>query len=157
MKSPSEQFHTKPQSYGYHNIQQVRETVNYENLQEHQQNVINSINLSGLQNQERPQARQFLTEFSDAFSTDENDTDNVKDFQMKLNLKDDVPVQASYNAIPRNLYKELKHYIEDLLNKNWIRDSESPYSSPVVGVPKKDGSLRLYVDYRKLNAKTIPD
>ena len=57
MKSLSEQFHTKPQSYGYHNIQQVRETVNYENLQEHQQNVINSINLSGLQTQERTQAR----------------------------------------------------------------------------------------------------
>ena len=118
MKSPSEQFHTKPQSYGYHNIQQVRETVNYENLQEHQQNVINSINISGLQTQERPQARQLLTEFSDAFSTDENDTDNVKDFQMKLNLKDDVPVQARSSAIPRNLYKELKHYIENLLNKN---------------------------------------
>ena len=146
MKSPSEQFHTKPQSYGYHNIQQVRETVNYENLQEHQQNVINSINLSGLQNQERPQARQFLTEFSDAFSTDENDTDNVKDFQMKLNLKDDVPVQASSSAIPRNLYKELKHYIENLLNKNWIRDSESPYSSLVVVVRQKGSTLRLCVD-----------
>ena len=67
---------------------------------------------------------------------------------MKLNLKDDVPVQASYNAIPRNLYKELKHYIEELLNKNWIRGSESPYSSPVVAVRKKDGTLRLCVDYR---------
>ena len=76
---------------------------------------------------------------------------------MKLNLKDDVPVQASYNAIPRNLYEELKHYIEDLLNKNWIRDSKSPYSSPVVAVRKKDGTPRLCVDYRKLNAKTIPD
>ena len=76
---------------------------------------------------------------------------------MKLNLKDDVPVQASYNAIPRNLYEELKHYIEDLLNKNWIRDSKSPYSSPVVAVRKKDGTPRLCADYRKLNAKTIPD
>ena len=76
---------------------------------------------------------------------------------MKLNLKDDVPVQASYNAIPRNLYKELKHYIEELLNKKWIRDSESPYSSPVVVVRKKDGTLRLCVDYQKLNAKTTPE
>ena len=109
-------------------------TKNIKNVQEHQQNLINSINLSGLQTQERVQASQLLTEFSDVFSTDENDIGNVKDFQMKLNLKDDVPVQASYNAIPRNLYKELKHYIEDLLNRNWIRDSESPYPSPVVVV-----------------------
>ena len=39
----------------------------------------------------------------------ENDIGNVKDFQMKLNLRDDVPVQANYNAIPRNLYKESKN------------------------------------------------
>ena len=146
MKSRNEQYHNKPQSYGYHNTQQVRETVNCENLQKHQQNVINSINLSGLQTQERAQARQLLTEFSDVFFTDENDIGNVKDFQMKLNLKDDVPVQASYNAIPRNWYKELKHYIEDLLNKNWIRDSESLYSSPVVVVQKKDYTLHFTFD-----------
>ena len=137
LKSPSEQYQTKPQSYGYHNIHQVTETVNCENLQEHQQNVINSNDLSRHQTQEHGQAMQLLIEFSDVFSAHENDIGNVKDFQMKLNLKDDVPVQASYNAIPRNLYKELKHYIEDLLNKNWIRDSESSYSSPVVVVEKR--------------------
>ena len=63
MKSPSEQYHTKPQSYGYHNIRQLREAANCENLQEHQQNVINSIDLASTQ--ERAQGRQFLTEFSD--------------------------------------------------------------------------------------------
>ena len=139
-------YHTKPQSYGYYNIQQVRETVNCENLQEHQQNVINNVDLSGLQTQESAQARQLLTEFSDVFSADENEIGNMKDFQMKLNLKGDVPFQTSYKAIPRNLYKELKHYIEDLLNKNWIRDSESPYSSPVVVARKKNGTLQLCVD-----------
>ena len=157
MKSPSEQYHTKPQSYGYYNIQQLTETVNCEKLQEHQQNVINRIDLSRLQTHERTQAWQLLTEFSDVFPVDENDIGNLKHFEMKLNMKDDFTVRASYNAIPRNLYKQLKHYMEDLLNKNWIRGSESPYSSPVVLVQKKDDSLRLCVDYRKLNAKTIPD
>ena len=118
---------------------------------------MNSIDLSGLQTQERVQARQLLTEFSDVISTDENDIGNVKDFQMKLNLKDDVPARASYNAILRNLYKELKHYIEDLLNKSWIRDSESPYSSLVVLVQEKHSTLQLCVDYQKLNAKIIPE
>ena len=102
------------------------------------------------------QARQILTEFRYVFSTDENNIGNLKDFQMKLNLKDNVTVQASYNSVPRNLCKELKHYIEDLLNKNWIKDPESPYSSPVVVVREKDGTHRLCVDYRKLNGKTIP-
>ena len=118
---------------------------------------MNSIDLSGLQTQERVQARQLLTEFSDVISTDENDIGNVKDFQMKLNLKDDVPARASYNAILRNLYKELKHYIEDLLNKSWIRDSESPYSSLVVLVQENHSTLQLCVDYQKLNAEIIPE
>ena len=81
VKSPSEQYHTKPQSHGYHNIQQVKDTVHCESLQEHQQNVINSIALSGHQTYERAQARQLLTEFSDVFSADENDIGNVKDFK----------------------------------------------------------------------------
>ena len=84
MKSPSEQYHTKPQSYGYHNIRQLREAANCENLQEHQQNVINSIDLSGLQTQEHAQARQLLTELSDVFSADENNIGNLKNFQMIL-------------------------------------------------------------------------
>ena len=45
--------------------------------------------------------------------------------------------------------------MEYLLNKQWITNSHSEYSSPVVAVRKKDGTLRLCCDYRKLNAKTI--
>ncbi|KAK3742618.1 hypothetical protein QZH41_000460, partial [Actinostola sp. cb2023] len=62
-----------------------------------------------------------------------------------------------YTSIPKPLYPEVKHYVEDLLNKGWVRKSRSAYSSPVVCVRKKDGSLRLCVDYRRLNQKTIPD
>ncbi|KAI5613075.1 hypothetical protein C0J50_11435 [Silurus asotus] len=52
---------------------------------------------------------------------------------------------------------EVKDYIQDLLSKGWIVKSKSPYSAPVVCVRKKDGSLRLCVDYRLLNKKTVPD
>ena len=51
----------------------------------------------------------------------------------------------------------MKSYIEDLLNCQFIKKSTSPYSSPVVCVRKKDKSLRLCIDYRALNEKTIPD
>ena len=59
--------------------------------------------------------------------------------------------------MPRPLYTEVKSYIEDLLNKEFIAPSTSALSSPVVCVRKKDGSLRLCVDYRGLNGKTIKD
>ena len=51
----------------------------------------------------------------------------------------------------------MKQYIEDLLNRKFIRRSKPAYSSPVVCVRKKDGSLRLCVDYRELNRRTIAD
>ena len=52
---------------------------------------------------------------------------------------------------------EVKNYIEDLLKKGFITKSHSHHSSPVVCVRKKDGTLRLCIDYRQLNSKTIPD
>lgn len=124
---------------------------------EHQQKVINSIDLSGLTSKQRESVREVLRDESDVFSVEEDDIGDVKDSAMRIRVKDDVPVQANYNSIPRKLYKELKCYIEDLLNKGWIVHSESAYSSPVVAVRKKDGSMRLCCDYRKLNARTLPD
>ena len=68
-----------------------------------------------------------------------------------------MQVQQTYNAIPKPLYPEVKQYVEDLLNRGWVQKSRSAYSSPVVCVRKKDGTLRLCVDYRKLNQITVPD
>ena len=57
----------------------------------------------------------------------------------------------------RPLYPEVKQYIEDLLSQNSITESKSPYSSPVVCVREKDGTLRLFIDYRELNHRTMSD
>jgi len=52
--------------------------------------------------------------------------------------------------VPKPLYPEVKAYIEDLLNRNFIKKSPSLYSSPAVCVRKKDQSLKLRVDFRTL-------
>ena len=49
----------------------------------------------------------------------------------------------------------LKDYIDRMLARGWIRPSKSPFGSPILFVKKADGSLRLVVDYRKLNALTV--
>ncbi|TWW74006.1 Retrovirus-related Pol polyprotein from transposon 297 [Takifugu flavidus] len=77
--------------------------------------------------------------------------------KLKIRLSDTTPVRRTYTSVPKPLHKEVKEYLEDLLNRGWIRKSRSSYSSPIVCVRKKDGSLRLCVDYRELNQKSIPD
>ena len=76
---------------------------------------------------------------------------------MKIRLNDDTPVSRTDMSIPRPLYAEVKEYVADLIGRGWVTKSTSPYSSPIVCVRKKDGSLRLCIDYRELNKKTIDD
>ena len=59
-----------------------------------------------------------------------------------------------YRMAPVEL-RELKAQLEELLSKGFIRPSISPWGAPVLFVKKKDGSLRLCIDYRQLNRVTI--
>ncbi|WVZ49816.1 hypothetical protein U9M48_001142 [Paspalum notatum var. saurae] len=52
-------------------------------------------------------------------------------------------------------YDELKKQLDELLEKGLIRCSVSPWGAPVLFVKKKDGSMRLCIDYRELNAVTL--
>ena len=56
-----------------------------------------------------------------------------------------------YNMSPAEL-KALDDYINEALYNGWIRESKSPTGILILFVPKKNGELRLYVDYRGLNA-----
>lgn len=115
------------------------------------------VDLSHLSDEHQAVVKQMLYEESNAFARDDNDVGCIPSLQMEITLKNDIPVQRTYAAVPKPLYKEVKEYIQDLLAKKWIVKSKSPYSAPVVCVRKKDGSLRLCIDYRLLNQKTVPD
>ncbi|KAL0558732.1 hypothetical protein IC582_003314 [Cucumis melo] len=66
-----------------------------------------------------------------------------------------VPIsRAPYWMAPAEL-KELKVQLQELLDKGFIRPSVSPWGAPVLFVKKKDGSMRLCIDYRELNKVTV--
>ncbi len=115
------------------------------------------IKLEHLTESQQQIVRQLLKEECNAFSFDDNDVGCIPTLNMHITLHDKSPVQKTYISVPKPLLQEVKEYLQDLLNRGWISKSRSPYSSPVVCVRKKDGSLRLCCDYRQLNRKSVPD
>ena len=65
------------------------------------------------------------------------------------------PISKRPYKMPTKDLEEIKKQIKELLDKGYIRPSSSPWGSPVLLVEKKDGSLRMVVDYRGLNEVII--
>ena len=115
------------------------------------------VDVSHLPVEKRKLVEDVLREENSTFFREKLDLGDIPEVQMEINLTDEQPVQRRYNSLHRPLYPEVKAYIQDLLNGKLITKSTSPFSSPIVAARKKDGSLRMCIDYRALNAKTIPD
>ena len=79
------------------------------------------------------------------------------ELELEIKLLDQKPVEKNYINVPRPLYPEIKQYVEDLLNRGFITKSKSSYLSPVGCVHKKDGGMRLCIDYQELNKRSVAD
>jgi transposase InsO family protein len=101
--------------------------------------------------------KKLLLKWRDAFSLHDLDTGHTDVVTHEINLTDDTPIKLPHRRIPPHMYAEVRNHIQDMLQAGHIRPSQSPWSSPVVLVRKKDKSLRFCVDYRSLNRKTIRD
>ncbi|GLI59497.1 hypothetical protein VaNZ11_001381, partial [Volvox africanus] len=73
-----------------------------------------------------------------------------------------IPLMPGAQPTARPMYRlspleldEVKCQVTDLLAKGMIRPSTSPFSAPILFVGKKDGTLRMCIDYRGLNANTV--
>ena len=71
--------------------------------------------------------------------------------------RDARPIKQQPRRASPSKHVEIERQVEDLLQRDIIKKSNSPWSSPVVLVTKKDGSQRFCVDYRQVNAVTIKD
>ena len=59
--------------------------------------------------------------------------------------------------LPISRREIIEEMVKDMKADGIVRDSKSPYNSPLLLVPKKDNTWRLVIDYRRLNQQTIPD
>jgi hypothetical protein len=79
-----------------------------------------------------------------------------RDVEFVIELQPDTaPISKRPYRMPPKELAELKNQLQELLDKGYIRSSSSPWGYPALFVKKKDGSLRMCVDYRQLNAVTV--
>uniref|UniRef100_A0A671VB87 Gypsy retrotransposon integrase-like protein 1 n=1 Tax=Sparus aurata TaxID=8175 RepID=A0A671VB87_SPAAU len=121
------------------------------------QDQIDAVDLSALSAEEQKEARLLLWKYASVFSTHDSDLGCTNLIAHEILLLDDTPIRQRYRRIPPSEYEVVKEHINQLLGAQVIRESCSPFASPIVLVKKKDGSLRLCVDYRQLNHRTRKD
>ncbi|RXN19590.1 Retrovirus-related Pol polyprotein from transposon 412 [Labeo rohita] len=74
-----------------------------------------------------------------------------------IKLSDETPFKLCARPIHPQDIEAVRRHIKELLGAGVIRESESPFASPIVVVRKKNGQVRLCIDYRRLNLQTIKD
>ncbi|GAU10603.1 hypothetical protein TSUD_418240, partial [Trifolium subterraneum] len=97
-----------------------------------------------------------VREYLDVFPKEINSLPPEREIEFSIDLvPGSQPISiAPYRMSPLEL-RELKSQLEELLQKHFIRPSVSPWGAPVLLVKKKDGTMRLCIDYRQLNKVTI--
>ena len=77
-----------------------------------------------------------------------------EDFSIEILPKTAPTFKEPYKMAPTEL-KELKIQLQELLDKGFIRPSVSPWGAPVLFMKKKDGTLRMCIDYQQINKVTM--
>ena len=107
--------------------------------------------------QQRAGLRDILADYSDCFSKDEFDLGKTTLVKHKIDTGSNAPIRQALRRQPLTHLNEIDRQLTEMLRQGIVEPSSSPWSSNVVIVAKKDGSLRFCVDYRGLNAATRKD
>ena len=103
-----------------------------------------------LTNEQRAALRQVLWDNQDAFAFTPEQLGRSSLVEFSIKLKEGAhPVAQPYHRTPFKHRPALKAEINKMLELGLIEPSDSPWASPIVMVPKKDGGLRMTIDYRK--------
>lgn len=116
-----------------------------------------SVKAGSLNSEQADRLRLLLSEFSDVFSKGESDLGNSNIVEHKIDVGDNRPIKQRPRRIPPFKVAEVRELVRKMEAQGIIEPSHSPWASPIVLVPKKDGSTRFCVDYRRLNDITVKD
>ena len=111
-----------------------------------------------VEGEKKEELLQLIREYQDVFSLGSDDLGRTNRITHIINTGDASPIRQSPRRIPMALKDEVKTHIDQMLKSGIIRESQSPWASPIVLVKKKNGGgTRFCIDYRKLNSVTKKD
>lgn len=93
----------------------------------------------------------------DVFAQHELDFGRTDKIKHHITLSDETTFKHRPRPIHTPDIEAVCNHLQQLLDPEVIRESESPFSSPIVVVRKKNGDVRVCIDYRKLNTQTVKD
>ena len=91
------------------------------------------------------------------FSKHDTEIGKIKLARHSIITRPHPPIQLRHYRRSQTEYDEIDKAVQELLKKGLIRESTSPWAFPVIVQRKKDGSIRLCIDFRRLNEITIDD
>ena len=110
-----------------------------------------------LTSEQAVQVKTLLMKHKDVFAKNKTDLGRTDIVKHKINTGTAAPVKQNPRRLPLSKRELVREEISKMLEQGIVQPSQSPWSSPVVLVQKKDGSTRFCVDYRKLNNLTLKD
>lgn len=110
-----------------------------------------------LEDDDKPKVADLLIRFQDIFAKSADDLGRTDRVQHRINTGTAVPIRQAPRRLPLGKRKIEREKITKMLNRGVIEPSNSPWSSPVVLITKKDGTPRFCIDYRAVNQVIIHD
>jgi hypothetical protein len=113
-----------------------------------------NINYGFLPRDDKDKLMNLLREYKDVFSESKMDIGCTQLVEHRVDTGDSRPIASAPRRVPVALEEKVDRLVEELLENDIIQPSESPWNAPIVIVAKKNGDIRMCVDYRRLNAVT---
>ncbi|KAK4327310.1 hypothetical protein Pmani_002251 [Petrolisthes manimaculis] len=133
----------------------IEEDVNSQSTRENLYRVLDS--KFPPESRENEILRNLIKQYPRVFATQDDPLKVTPYYMCTLRQVDDDAVWRKPYPIPVKYHEDIKKQIKQLRAQGTIRPSRSPYNTPLVPVPKKDGGIRLCLDFRALNTKLKDD
>ena len=106
---------------------------------------------------DRTRLHSLLAKYKDVFSMHDNDIGFTDAVKHRISTTDSIPIKQPDRRVPPSLVPEIRKVLQEWLKRDIITESDSPFASQMVIVRKRDHSIRICIDYRSLNKKTVKD